>query len=123
MMKVCVPTYGDAGLDDMVCEHFGRAPTFTILDLESGEVKVVSNTSEHFGGVGYPPEMLSKEGVEVMLCSGLGPRAIGMFERFGIEVYIGASGRVRDAIRSWQEGRLMPASYEYACREHRHGMI
>ncbi|MHC1595439.1 MAG: NifB/NifX family molybdenum-iron cluster-binding protein [Candidatus Syntropharchaeales archaeon] len=119
-MKVCVPTYEMNGLDDTVCEHFGRAPTFTILDIESGEVRAIPNTSEHFGGIGLPPEALAKEGVEVMLCGGLGPRAITMFEQAGIDVFVGAGGRVRDAIRAWQEGRLSEATDENACREHRH---
>ena len=119
-MKICVPTMGNSGLDDAVCEHFGRAPTFTVVDMEKNTVKVLQNTSEHFGGMGYPPEMLSNEGVNVVLCSGLGPRAIRMFEEFGIEVYVGAFGTVRDAIQAWQQGLLREATDENACRQHRH---
>ena len=26
-MKVCVPTMGNTGLDEAICQHFGRAPT------------------------------------------------------------------------------------------------
>ncbi|RLI74213.1 dinitrogenase iron-molybdenum cofactor biosynthesis protein, partial [Archaeoglobales archaeon] len=74
-MKVCVPSY-KGGLDDFVCEHFGRATTFTIYDTETGEVSVVRNTSEHFGGFGKPPELLRKIGVDVIVCSGMGARAI-----------------------------------------------
>ncbi len=55
-----------------------------------------------------------------MLCSGLGPRAIGMFEQFGIEVYVGASGTVREAVRDFQAGMLHEATDADACREHRH---
>ncbi|MGQ9718519.1 MAG: NifB/NifX family molybdenum-iron cluster-binding protein [Nitrososphaerales archaeon] len=108
------------GLDDNVSEHFGRAPTFTIIDLGTNEVKVLPNTSEHMGGSGYPPQILADAGVDVMLCSGLGPRAIQMFEQFGIEVYVGAYGTVREAIQAWQAGRLQVATDENACRTHRH---
>ncbi|MHC1635561.1 MAG: NifB/NifX family molybdenum-iron cluster-binding protein [Candidatus Methanospirareceae archaeon] len=118
--RVAVPTMGDRGLDELVCEHFGRAPTFTIVDLSNNEVKVLQNTSEHFGGSSLPPEILSEEGVEVVLCAGLGPRAIRMFESFGIEVYIGASGTVRDAIRAFQAGMLREATDADACKMHRH---
>jgi hypothetical protein len=47
-LRVCVPTLGWDGLDDYVCEHFGRAPTFTIVDLATGKVEVIPNTSEHW---------------------------------------------------------------------------
>lgn len=117
-MKVCVPTLGYGGWEEQVGEHFGRVPTYTIIDTERNELRVIKNTSEHMGGVGYPPEILAKEGVEVMLCSGLGRKAIGLFEQFGIMVYVGASGTVRDALEMWKKGMLQAATDENACREH-----
>ncbi len=119
-MKLCIPTLGRGGLDDIVSEHFGRAPAFTIVDMNTKDVKVVPNSGEHFGGTRAAPEILAAEGVEVVLCSGLGPRAINMFEQFGIEVYVGASGSVRDAIRAFQAGLLHEASDRDACMMHRH---
>ena len=119
-MKVAVPTMGDGGLDELICAHFGRAETFTIVDVDAGDFDVVRNTSEHMGGTGLPPEMISARGAQVMLAGGLGPKAVKMFERYGIEVFIGATGTVRDAIADWKEGRLEEASDENACREHRH---
>ena len=120
MVKVSIPTLGNLGLDEYVSEHFGRAPTFTIVDLETNEVKVIPNTSQHMGGEGYPPEIMARQGVEVMLCSGLGPRAIALFEQLGIEVYVGAYGTVRETIQAWQAGRLQMATDENACKAHRH---
>ncbi len=55
-----------------------------------------------------------------MLCGGLGPKAVTMFEQFGIDVFVGAQGTVRDAIEAWKQGSLMEATDENACREHRH---
>jgi len=105
-MKVCIPTMGERGLDDSVGEHFGRVPTYTIVDLDTDEVKVVPNVSHHMGGQGDPPEIMAREGVNVMVCQGLGRRAISMFEGFGITVYIGAVGAVRDAVAAFKQGRL-----------------
>ncbi len=119
-MKVCVPSSGQGGFDDTVSEHFGRAPTFTVVDTESGNVNVVNNSSEHMGGTGKPPEQIAQTGAKVLVCSGLGPRAISMLESFGIEVYVGASGSVRQAMDLWRAGKLQRASDENACREHRH---
>jgi len=119
-VKVAVPTMGNAGMDEHVSEHFGRAPTFTVVDLNTNEVKTLPNTSEHMGGSGFPPEIMAREGVHVMLCSGLGPRAVNMFEQHSIEVYVGASGTVKDAIQAWQAGKLQVATDENACKEHQH---
>ena len=117
-MRVCIPTMGENGLDDSVGEHFGRVPTYTIVDLETDKVEVIPNTSHHMGGQGYPPELLVKEGVTVMVCQGLGRRAINMFEEFGISVYIGASGTVRDVITAFKRGRLQKAGMGDGCQSH-----
>lgn len=117
-MKICIPTMGNSGLDEIVGEHFGRVPTYTIVDLETNEVKVIPNTSEHMGGVGYPPEIMAKEGVHILVCRGLGRRAISMFDETGIEVYIGASGTVKDAISAFQKGHLQKAGIGDACGQH-----
>jgi len=117
-MKICVPTIGDSGLDSIVGEHFGRVPTYTIVNLDTNEVQVIANTSHHMGGQGDPPDIMAREGVNIMVCRGLGRRAISMFEELGIDVYIGASGTVRDAIDAFKNGRLQKASMDDACGEH-----
>jgi len=119
-MKLCIPTMGSGGLEDVVSEHFGRAPIFTVVDLISNEVRVVPNTGEHFGGAGDIPALVAGTGARVVLCSGLGPRAIDAFQQRGIEVYVGASGTVREAIRAFQAGELVEASDAHACKDHRH---
>lgn len=122
-MKIGIPTMGDRGLEETVSRHFGRAPTFTIVDIRTKEVKVLPNTGEHFGGFKVAPEILAEAGVEVMLCSGLGPRAISMFEQFGVEVFVGVDSggaTVSDAIRAFQAGLLREASDKNACEMHRH---
>ncbi len=119
-VRVCVPTMSQNGLDDYVSPHFGRAPTFTVVDTGTNAVKVLQNISEHMGGSGKPPELMAAAGVQVMLCSGLGPRAIQMFEEYGIEVYVGATGTVRDAVETWKRGLLRVATDRDACEMHRH---
>jgi len=119
-MKVCVPTMGNKGMEDQVSEHFGRAPTFTVVDTDTKKVEVLQNVSEHMGGTGLPPEHLSKAGVKIMLSSGMGPRAITMFQQFGIAVFFGARGTVKETVALWKGGKLAPATQEGACKDHRH---
>ena len=109
---------GHAGLDDVVCEHFGRAGAYTFVDSETGAVDVVVNTTLHVGGEGYPPDLIAHHGGHTMLCGGLGRRAVSMFEEGGIMVYVGASGTVSEAMEQWRTGRLQAATRESACQEH-----
>ena len=78
-MRVSIPTRDENGLEGIVEQHFGKAPTYTIIDTETDQVMVIPNTSEHMGGVGLPPEYLNQNGVDVMLCGGLGFKAVRMF--------------------------------------------
>jgi len=117
-MKVAVPTASEGGLEDNVEEHFGRTQTYTIVDVDAGTFDVIPNTSHHMGGLGYPPEILDRSGVKVLLCRELGRRAIQMFSSLGIEVYIGASGTVNDALGQYESGRLLMASEPNACTQH-----
>ncbi len=114
-MRLCVPTLGDKGLDDEVSGHFGRAPSFTIVDTDSGEVEVVENTSEHMGGEKKPPTLLDEKNIDVLLCSNLGRRAVARFEELGVEVYSGASRKVSDVVDDWENGDLDIASKRDAC--------
>jgi len=118
MTRVCVPTAGRGGLDDLVGEHFGRVPAYTIYNTETDQVEIVQNDSEHMGGTGLPGEILANLGIDVLLCSGLGRRAIGILNTNGIEVCIGISGTAREAIESWKGGKLSRASEGDACQEH-----
>ena len=119
-MKVCIPTMGNRGLNEQVGEHFGRVPTYTLVDTDTKEVNVIDNTSEHMGGRGYPPEIIAQTGAEVLLCGGLGRRAVAMFEELGIMVYVGASGTIQNAINMYEAGQLQAATDENACAGHGH---
>jgi predicted Fe-Mo cluster-binding NifX family protein len=118
MTRICVPSAGAGGLDDQVGEHFGRVPTYTIIDLESGSVDIVGNTSEHTGGAGLPADILTELGIDVLLCQGAGRRALSILNENGIEVCIGPSGSVRQALEDWKEGRLSGATDADACQRH-----
>ena len=121
-MKVAIPTEGKKGMDEQVSQHFGRAPTYTLVDTESGAVEIIANTSDHMGGQGKPPELLAAHGVQQVLCANLGPSALDMFCAKRISVYIGATGTVKDTLALWNEKKLAAASDESVCRDgHHHG--
>ncbi|MDH7508634.1 MAG: NifB/NifX family molybdenum-iron cluster-binding protein [Methanomassiliicoccales archaeon] len=122
-MKICIPTMGYRGIYEMVGEHFGKVPTYTIIDTETNEIKVIENTSEHRGGVGLPPELIKKAGADAILVSGLGLRALEIFKKLGIKVYTGARGTVEETLAMFKQGKLAIAGADDACREHEHHSI
>lgn len=118
-MRIAIPSMGKDGLKNQVCPHFGRAPTYTILDTDTGSVEVIDNSAEHFGGAGKAPELVQRIGADVVLCSGVGPMAVKMFENLGIRAFVGASGSVESTIEAYNSGRLQEATDENACAQHR----
>ncbi len=118
MTRVCIPSAGAGGLDDHVGEHFGRVPSYTIFDTETGDVDVVENSSEHAGGSGLPADILTGLGIDVLLCQGAGRRALSILEEKGIEVCVGISGSVRQAVDDWKTGKLTGATASDACQRH-----
>jgi len=118
-MSIAIPTEGERGLEESVAYHFGRCETYTILDEKGKLIEVIDNESEHMGGEGLPPELLRRHGVRILLCHGLGPRAIGMCEQAGIEVYIGEGERVKEMFGLWKTGKLKKATMDDVCEEHR----
>ena len=118
-MKIVIPTNSKKGLDDKIAEHFGRCLTYTFLNEQGEVVEIINNTSEHIDGVGLPPELMKKHGADVLLCKGLGSRAIGLCRKLGIDVYVYQTETVKDIFGLWQNKKIKKASAEDACEEHK----
>lgn len=119
-MLVSVPISDDKGLDSALSDHFGKAPSYLIFDTATGESGVVPNQSDHMGGTGSPPEHMAKQGVSVVVCKGLGPKALTMLRSMDIKVFVGATGAAKDALAQWRAGSLIAATDENACKDHHH---
>jgi predicted Fe-Mo cluster-binding NifX family protein len=103
-LKVAISTEGD-----FVSVHFGRCPLFTILDIENGKVvgkETVHNPGHH---PGYIPQFLHQKGVECIIAGGMGMRAVGFFDEFGIQTIVGVSGKISEVIEKLQKGTLKGA--------------
>jgi predicted Fe-Mo cluster-binding NifX family protein len=100
-MKIAISTDGDC-----VSEHFGRCPSFTIVDIKNGRVshkEVVMNPGHQ---PGFIPQFLHQRGVECIVAGGMGMRARGFFDEAGIQAILGVSGKIDDVIRGLQNGTL-----------------
>ncbi len=118
-MKLVIPTNSKEGLDDKIAEHFGRCSTYTFLNEKGEVIEIIDNISEHMGGDGLPPELMKKHGANVLLCRGLGPRAINSCKELGIDVYVYEANTVRDIFNLWQDNKLKKAGIEDSCEQHK----
>ncbi|HOX29908.1 MAG TPA: NifB/NifX family molybdenum-iron cluster-binding protein [Candidatus Paceibacterota bacterium] len=118
-MKIAIPTNAKLGLDDEVAVHFGRCATYTFIDENGKVVEIIDNTSEHMGGKGLPPELLKTHGSDVLLCVDIGPRAIDLCAKFGIDVYVIKERTVKGIFEAWRSNKIKKAGIQNACEEHR----
>jgi predicted Fe-Mo cluster-binding NifX family protein len=118
MTIIAIPTQGNRGMDDQVHEHFGKAPTFTLLNLETGGLTIIDNTSDHMGGTVSPPELIRSIGADTVAVGHLGAKAADRCAELGIIVLCGASGSVRDVMRQVKDGLLSPPSSGTTCQHH-----
>jgi len=119
MIKIVIPTNNKKGLDNNVAEHFGRCQTYTFLDEKGKVIKIIDNTSEHMGGLGLPPELMKKHGANILLCGGLGPRALDLCKQFGIEVYVIKAKTVKKIFTIWKSSKIKKAGLDDVCEEHK----
>jgi predicted Fe-Mo cluster-binding NifX family protein len=121
-MKIAIPTNGPGGLADELSDHIGMAPTYTIVESETGDVEVMPNTGPHHGGFEPPPVTLGNAGVDLVLCCGLPGHALGLFNRLGVEVLVGAEGTAQDALDQWKAGKLSESTgdddSDHGCGHH-----
>ncbi len=100
-MKIAIST--DAGF---VSPHFGRCPTFTLAEIESGEILNIEEISNPGHHPGYLPDFLSERGVSCIICGSMGNRAQGLFAQKGIDAFWGVDGRVDQVIQKYAKGEL-----------------
>ena len=114
-MKLIIPTNDKDGLNAKVAIHFGRCNTYTIIDENGSLVEVIDNTSEHNGGKGLPPELMKEHNANILLCKGLGRRALNLCQEFDIKVFVDDSETVKDIFDAWKNGKLKEATVNDAC--------
>jgi predicted Fe-Mo cluster-binding NifX family protein len=108
--RIVVPVSDDKGIDAQLSQHFGRAPFYAIIDLdEEGNVigqGTIANTSEHFGGVGLPPDRILQLKPKALITYGLGPKALRVFQDAGVAVLRTEANTVREVVKAYNNNEL-----------------
>lgn len=97
------------GMDALMSGHFGRCPYYTMVDVEKDEIKKVHVIENPYADKHIPgkvPYFIREQNANVMIAGGMGPMAIDLFSSFGIEVYTGVSGKVKDVLEAYFRGEV-----------------
>ena len=110
-MKIAVTSTGPA-LDDHVEARFGRCPYFLIINTDTMQFEAIENPNIALGGGAgiQSAQLMSEKGVTTVLTGNCGPNAFSVFGQAGIQVIVGVSGPVRNAVEQFKAGAFSSAS-------------
>jgi len=110
-MKIAVTSTGPT-LDDNVEARFGRCPYFLIIDTDTMEYEAIKNPNIALGGGAgiQSAQLMSEKGITTVLTGNCGPNAFNVFGQAGIQVIVGVSGPVRNAVEQFKTGAFSSAS-------------
>lgn len=105
-LRIAVPTKSQGGLEDVVSDVFGRANTFTIVDIENNavkDVKVLNNpavTYEHGAGP-IVVKMLIDSGVNVVIAAEFGPGVSSLLDQHKVtKIKVRAGSSVLESLKT-----------------------
>jgi len=121
-MNICIPVTEDRGMKSPVSAHFGSAPLFMIVDIESGACRSVGNRNLHQGGgTCMPLQSLRGESIDGVVVGGIGMGALQKLGAANIRVFISDHETVEAAVAAFKAGSLREATPATACSHHGQG--
>ncbi|MBN2482815.1 MAG: NifB/NifX family molybdenum-iron cluster-binding protein [Candidatus Omnitrophica bacterium] len=100
-MKFAISTDGE-----YVSAHFGRCPSFTIVEIDNGRLvnkMTIDNPGHH---PGFLPRFLQQQGVNAIVAGGMGQRAQDLFVQAGIRTVVGIRGKIDEIMKEAAAGTL-----------------
>ena len=114
-MRVAFSIDRDNGLDAEIFEHFGHAPYYLLVDISGVHVENIStvmNSYRDVHGPGVVPRLLADYKVNILICRGMGRKAVEYFNLSGIKVIRGAHESVKEVLNDYSNGLLESVDYK-----------
>jgi len=110
-MKIAVSSSGK-DLDSQIDPRFGRCAFFVIV--ETGDMSFEAFDNENIalgGGAGIQSaQFVASKGAEMVITGNCGPNAVQTLSAAHVEVFVGQSGTVREAIERYTRGDIKSTS-------------
>lgn len=113
-MKIAV-TYENG----QVFQHFGHTSQFKVYDVEDKKIDSAEIVDTNGQGHGALAGFLLNEGVDVLICGGIGGGARNALAEAGIQLYPGASSQADDQVTAFLDGQLV-YDPDTMCSHHSH---
>lgn len=101
-MKIAISCDGTS-----VSAHFGRCEKYVVFEEEDRKLISKETLASPPHQPMFLPRFLKENGVSKIMCCGIGPRAVSLFEELGVEVIPGIEGNVDEVISKYLEGSLI----------------
>jgi predicted Fe-Mo cluster-binding NifX family protein len=121
-MKIAFPVVENKGLESDVYGHFGSAPMFIFMDLDTETIETFDNPDQdHEHGACNPMTALGDRAVDGVVVGGIGGGALKKLNHDGITVYRAVEGSVAENARLLKAGNLPTFAPDQTCGHH-HGV-
>ncbi|MEW6187102.1 MAG: NifB/NifX family molybdenum-iron cluster-binding protein [Thermodesulfobacteriota bacterium] len=118
-MRIAFPVEDNQGLESPVYSHFGSAPHFMVLDVDSGALEAVTNSDAHHEhGQCQPIRALGGTPVDMVVVGGIGAGALMKLQNEGIRVFRAVEGNVSENLELLKSGKLPEFAANMTCAGH-----
>lgn len=110
-MKIAV-TASTPELSSPVDPRFGRCAYFLFVDSETMQFEAVENTNvAAASGAGIQSaQLVANQGANVLLTGSCGPNAFQTLQAAGVEVIVGVTGTIQEAVQQYKTGKFQPTA-------------
>jgi len=108
-MKIAFSSTG-TDLDSEIDPRFGRCAYFLFVDPDDMTFEAIENESMSLGGGAgiQSGQFIASKGANVVITGNFGPNASRTLNAAGVDVIVGVSGPIREAIERYKRGELSP---------------
>lgn len=103
----------------MVFQHFGHTEAFKVYDVEDGRILSSEIVDSNGSGHGALAGVLNQQGIDILICGGIGAGAQMALAENGIKLYGGVSGSADAAVEAFIAGKL-EFNPNVQCNHHGH---
>ena len=109
-MKVAISSSGK-DLNSQIDPRFGRCSYFLIVNTSDMSFEVFDNESGALGGGAgiQSAQFVASKGAKAVITGNCGPNAVNTLYAAGIQVFLGNTGTVTEALDNYKNGNLTPA--------------
>jgi len=110
-MKVAISSSGK-DLDSQVDPRFGRCVYFVLVDTDDMNIEVFDNKSNSLGGGAgiQSAQLVASTGAKAVITGNCGPNAVKALNAAGIDLFVGQTGTIREAVENFKKGLLTPTN-------------